>query len=209
MGQQQSQSLGPMIEKLRAKPQVVDPVAACNAKRVEMGQLKNDADRKQQEVDQCYPNEVEARNIRKFENEADEFLKERQIERHKIGQEMDRNWSLMKKIKSTTDISDEYVNKLRNEQKTLEKATAELDHMERRYRRSFLDGDPQSGVPLHILGLQTSDDKIMLLFWISSLFVLSVAAYYGYQVFGLTWSQVVMLFTIPLGVAYTLIVFYG
>jgi len=209
MGQQQSQSLAPLIQSLRAKPQVVDPVAACNAKRVEMGQLKNDVNRKQQEVDQCYPNEVEARNIQKVIDQNQAFIGEKVKEFDSIFPQMKRTWELMKKLKNTSDISDEYVNTLRKEHKTLEKETGELDHMERRYRRSFLDGDPQGGVPIHILGLQTSDDKIMLLFWISSIFILSVAAYYCRQMYGISWSQVAMLFAVPLGIAYTSIVYYG
>jgi len=209
MGQQQSQSLAPLVDKLRSRPQVVDPVAACSAKRVEVGQLQNDVNRKQQEVDQCYPNEVEARNVQKVIDQNQAFIDGKAKEFDSIFPEMKRNWELIKRIKSTTDISDEYVNSLRKEHKTLEKETGKLDHMERRYRRSFLDGDPQSGVPLHILGFQTSDDKIMLLFWISSLFILSIAAVYFSKMYEISWSQIVMLFAIPLGVAYTSIVFYG
>ena len=120
-----------------------------------------------------------------------------------------RPLQILEKIKNTDSVSSDYVNKLRQEYKTLEKETTELDQTERRYRRRFLDGEPQAGVPFHILGLQTSDDMVMLFFWISSLFVLSVAAYFLHTNYEFDWIKIVMVFALPLGISYYCITMYG
>jgi len=207
MGQQQS--LFTSILKQQAKPQVVDPVAACNAKRVEAGQLQNDVAAKQRELDKCYPQEAEDRLVQKKINDNQSFINEKRNQCESIYNEMKRTWGLIKKIKSTTDISEEYVAKLRKEHTTLESETKELEQVERRYRRNFLDNEPQGGVPLHILGLQTSDDRVMILFWICSLFVLSIAAYYARTQYEFAWSKIAALYFVPLSVAYYCITMYG
>lgn len=213
MGQGQSspavKNLFTQIAKQQVKPQVVDPVAVCNAKRVEAGQLKNDVAAKQKELDTCYPQEAEDRIVQKKIQDNQTFLDEKWKQCETIYNDMKRTWTLLKKVKNTTNISDEYVAKLRKERNDLESETKELEQVERRYRRNFLDNDPQGGVPLHILGLQTSDDRIMILFWISSLFILSIAAYYARTQYGFTWSKIAGLYFVPLTVAYYCITMYG
>jgi len=49
-----------------------------------------------------------------------------------------------------------------------------LEHDERKYRRDFIDNQPTDGVPWYIFGLQTSDDKVMLTFWITSIICFSL-----------------------------------
>ena len=71
----------------------------------------------------------------------------------------------------------QYENELRTETTTAHKDSAKLEHDERKYRRDFLDNNPTDGVPWHVFGFQTSDDKVMLTFWISALIAFSLMAH--------------------------------
>ena len=188
-------------------PPPPNPINICDAKRVEFGQLERDVVNKQDELDKCFPAEREARIIAKYIAEMAIFIREKTLEFNSI--DLKRPLEVMEKIKNAEIISREYIEKLRKEHASVESETTELDQTERRYRRKFLDTGPQDGVPPHVLGFQTSDDMIMLLFWISSLFVLSVTAYYGYMHYNLSVTAIVMAFIVPMGVAYYCITMYG
>ena len=186
-----------------------DPNAVCNAKRVEIGQLQSDVTKKQNEIDSCFPGEAEERRVNAFIEENNKFIREKSNEFDRIATDVRRPVQIMEKIKNTEEISQDYVNKLRNEQKELELATEEMDQTERRYRRRFLDGNPQEGVPYHILGFQTSDDMVMALFWTASLVILSVAAYYGRTHYELSWTVVASIYVVPLAISYFCITMFG
>lgn len=214
MGQQQSnpvQSVNDMVLKMRKQieqpPPPPDPMAICNAKRVEFGQLQGDVSKKQGELDSCYPAEAEERKVNKIIQENEQYINQRTSEFNSIN--LRRPLQIIEKIKNTDSVSSDYVDKLRQEFKTLEKETTELDQTERRYRRRFIDGEPREGVPFHILGLQTSDDMVMLFFWISSVFVLSVASYVLQSYYEFDWKQIIMVFAAHLGISYYCITTYG
>jgi hypothetical protein len=67
---------------------------------------------------------------------------------------------------------DSYVDTLEDEYKTLEEERYTLQQSIRAGRRRFLDDDPQRKVA-NVLGLQTTDDKILLAYWICFLFGLT------------------------------------
>lgn len=67
---------------------------------------------------------------------------------------------------------DAYVDELEAEYKSLEDERYALQQSIRAGRRRFLDEDPQRKVA-NVLGLQTTDDKILLVYWICFLFGLS------------------------------------
>ena len=71
----------------------------------------------------------------------------------------------------------QYENELQIEKSTAQKDALKIEHDERKYRRDFLDNNPTDGVPWHIFGFQTSDDKVMLTFWITALISFSLLAH--------------------------------
>ncbi len=64
----------------------------------------------------------------------------------------------------------------------LNKENEELEQSIRANRRRFLDNDPQEGTP-SFLGFRTSDDKVLLFFWLALLLFtnLVVFAYFAYK----------------------------
>ena len=71
----------------------------------------------------------------------------------------------------------EYAAELTAERDALLKENYELHKGIRVGRRRFLDADPQSGVT-SVLGLRTTDDKIMLTFWICYIVFIVVACFF-------------------------------
>ena len=71
----------------------------------------------------------------------------------------------------------EYAAELTAERDALLKENYELHKGIRAGRRRFLDADPQSGVT-SVLGLRTTDDKIMLTFWICYIVFIVVACFF-------------------------------
>lgn len=67
---------------------------------------------------------------------------------------------------------DSYVDTMTDEMKTLEDERFNLQQSIRAGRRRFLDDDPQRKVA-NVLGLQTTDDKILLAFWVCFVFGLT------------------------------------
>lgn len=72
------------------------------------------------------------------------------------------------------------VMELTAQKKALDTEKQNLEQSIRAHRRRFLDNDPQEGTPA-ILGLRTSDDKVLLFFWIALLIVvnLGIFAYFA------------------------------
>ena len=76
-----------------------------------------------------------------------------------------------------------YGNELNEEKKKLEDESYSLQQSIRAGRRRFMDNGPQEGIA-SILGLQTRDDKVLLIFWISyivgvSAIVVALTVVYG------------------------------
>lgn len=82
-------------------------------------------------------------------------------------------------LPSNTSL-EKQVAELTARKKALDSESQQLEQSIRAHRRRFLDNDPQEGTPA-ILGLRTSDDKVLLFFWMALLiFVnLGVFAYFA------------------------------
>ena len=84
---------------------------------------------------------------------------------------------------------DTFMNDLSSQQSALESEQYALQQKLRAGRRRFMDAEPQTGTS--ILGLQTSDDKILLVFWICFIVGIAVAA----AVFLVTYGESLNLLT--------------
>ena len=84
----------------------------------------------------------------------------------------------------STKLLAHYESKLTKDGNRLEKSAHDLEQDERKYRRKFLDGDPQSGVS-GLPGVRTSDDKVILTFWIcfgAAVISLSLIAFNHFEI---------------------------
>jgi hypothetical protein len=156
---------------------VPDPAAQFTANKIKASQLKNQLDDANNTIDKCDPSVKLARTQNDLKSQNAQFVQQQvQIRNTLIN-------SLQEKFRTGNDLAEsikllkQYEKEIKSELVTDEKDIVKLNHDERKYRRDFLDNHPTDGVPWHIFGLQTSDDKVMLTFWITALITFSLLAH--------------------------------
>ena len=171
----------------RAPSVTPDPVSACQANKIKANQLQGELSQVNNSVDSCDPSIPLARTKAAL-LEANQKFVDRQRSKAEVfispggGPPLNK---LQDKFQMGNELADavkqlkQYEKKLKNELANAEKGSMKLEHNERRYRRDFLDNQPTDGVPWYIFGLQTSDDKVMLTFWITALISFSLLAHVG------------------------------
>ena len=164
-----------------------DPVSVCQANKIAANGLRSQLGEINNLVDSCDPSIPLARTKDSLQKVNQKFVN-RQSSQARVfispggGPPLNK---LQDKFKMGNDLAEavkglkQYEKKLKNELANAEKGSMKLEHDERRYRRDFLDNQPTDGVPWHIFGLQTSDDKVMLTFWITALISFSLIAHVG------------------------------
>jgi len=156
-----------------------DPVSVCDATKIEENQLRNKLQTISGQVDQCDPSIPFARREQEIRRQNNEFVTQYRDQSNVLAD------TVPDKFKTGNDLAEavkqlkQYEKELRIELENAEKGSMKLEHDARKYRRDFLDNEPTDGVPWHIWGLQTSDDKVMLTFWITALITLSLLAHIG------------------------------
>jgi hypothetical protein len=161
----------------RQPPVTPDPVSACQATKIAANSLQSQLGEINNAVDSCDPSIPIARRRALIEKENRDFADGSQTRATAL-----RN-IIVEKFTSGTELAEavaelkQYEKKLKYELDNAEKGSLKLEHDERKYRRDFLDNQPTDGVPWHIFGLQTSDDKVMLTFWITALISFSLLAH--------------------------------
>ena len=154
-----------------------DPVSACQATKIAANSLKSQLGEINNAVDTCDPSIPIARRQALIEKENRDFADDAQARAT-----ASRN-IIVEKFTSGTELAEavaelkQYEKKLKYELDNAENESLKLEHDERKYRRDFLDNHPTDGVPWHIFGFQTSDDKVMLTFWITALLSFSLLAH--------------------------------
>jgi hypothetical protein len=164
-----------------------DPVSQCQANKIKANQLQGELSQVNNSVDSCDPSIPLARRRAAILKENEEFVNQQRDKAQVFispggGPPLNK---LQDKFQMGNELADavkqlkQYEKKLKKELDIAEKDLVRLFNNERRYRRDFLDNQPTDGVPWHIFGLQTSDDKVMLTFWITALISFSILAHVG------------------------------
>lgn len=164
-----------------------DPVTVCQVNKITANSLQSQLGEVSRLVDACDPDIPLARRRAAISKENEEFVSQQSNKAQVFispggGPPLNK---LQDKFQMGNELADavkelkQYEKKLKKELDTAEKDLVRLYNNERRYRRDFLDNQPTDGVPWHIFGLQTSDDKVMLTFWITALISFSLLAHLG------------------------------
>jgi hypothetical protein len=152
---------------------VVAPPSTCDVNKVNLNQLKRDLGAKQTEVDTCDPTARKQRMFNAAKAELDAFVATKQTEFNKELTIFDGTVSIASNIHDSQGPLREHLAELKGKKDKLVKENEQLEFMIRSNRRRFMDGEPQEELPT-VLGLKTSDDKVMFFFW--SAFLLAAAA---------------------------------
>jgi hypothetical protein len=196
-------------------PPVPDPAALCTTNKITLANLENQMEITSQKVDNCDPNVKVTRNKAKYLKENRAFADTERTKYNTLKSSIYDRFNTATDLVESTNLLKQFRNELTTQYTNARKEKGLLTHEERTYRRDFLDNDPEEGVPWHIVGLQTADDKAMLAFWSSSLVTLILIAYFLISTMMSTttlWPKIgagLGIVIVPLIVFYIIIVNYG
>ena len=160
-----------------------NPVVTCNTRKVELNQLKNDVNTKQTEVEGCDPAEKATRLRNQYIQQNADFINRLwpafTAHEHEFNSKIEDADSLIKAIGPL----ESYNKEMDDEIKALREKEKKFLHEERYFRRTFLDNSPQEGVA-GIVFQHTTDDKVLLLFWVCYLVGISSLVAVGMNVYG-------------------------
>lgn len=166
------------IAQVQAQPQPTqDPVAQCTAKKIKENDLRNQLNSTSNEIDSCDPSVKSTREFWSLQRVNQDFVQRLKTQSDPIHAMLQEEFSIGNELAESVRMLKQYETKLKDEEHQALRNITKMEHSERAYRRDFLDSEPTSGVPFHIFGLQTSDDKVMLTFWIISLVMFSLLAH--------------------------------
>jgi hypothetical protein len=154
---------------------IVNAPSTCDVNKVTLNTLKRDLQNKQTDVDNCDP---AARRQRQYEAawaEFGAFIQTKKTDLQKELQIFDQTVSLAQELDDSMIPLREYLSELKVKKEKLAKENEQLEVAIRSNRRRFIDGDPQEELPT-VLGLKTSDDKVMLFFWSAYLMVVAASS---------------------------------
>ena len=160
-----------------------NPVVTCNTRKVELNQLRNDVNTKQNEVESCDPAEKATRLRNQYIQQNADFINRLWPEFTSLeGQFFSKIEDADSLIKAIGPL-ESYNKEMDDELKALREKEKNFLHEERYFRRTFLDNSPQEGVA-GIVFQHTSDDKVLLLFWVCYLVGIASLVAMGMNVYG-------------------------
>ena len=113
----------------------------------------------------CYPQEAQDERKGALETRIADFKAQKQAIFDAEKEEFEGLLEMLRLSNRTQEPIEAYVKELKNEQLSLERENYRLQQQIRAGRRRFLDDDPQGGVGVG--AIRTSDDRVMLFFWIA------------------------------------------
>ena len=176
MGNQQSSAVSQAINMVAAaRPNVTpDPASQCTANKINASNLQKQLDDANSQVDSCDPSVPNTRKASQLKDTNQQFVNESRSKTDLLTQTIQDKFKMGNDLASAVEQIKHYEKELGAELLVVEKDSMKLEHDERKYRRDFIDNQPTDGVPWYIFGLQTSDDKVMLTFWITSIICFSL-----------------------------------
>lgn len=163
----------PPAPKPTPPPPPVNPITICNVRKVELNQLNTDVKKKQDEVDSCDPQAAQTRKTEEALAANRAYVEQKRTELANAIADFNAQREMANKLSNATEPLKQYEETLAQDAERMGAKQKLLTEEERSLRRNFLDNSPQDGVS-GILGIRTSDDKIVLIFWIC--FGLALAA---------------------------------
>ena len=152
-------------------------VSECDAAKIKANKVRNDLANRDSVVDRCDPSIPLARRVQALRTENSQFVEQYRGPNNTLFARIQDKFKMGNDLAEAVKLLRQYQKEVRYHLDNAEKNAVHLENEERRYRRDFLDNEPTEGVPWHIFGFQTSDDKVMLTFWITALICFSLIAY--------------------------------
>jgi len=138
----------------------------CRLRAVELNQLRNDEKMKQKQVDDCNPQEAQTRRLKAIVDGNNAFIAEQRERLRRASADIVHNIEINENIATAVGPLAELEKETTQQKQELQESNRKLVQGQRQQRRNFLDSSPQEGVG-GAPGVRTTDDKVMLAFWIT------------------------------------------
>lgn len=149
-----------------ARARAAEGPSACQVNDTELNMARNDISQKDAKWEQCYPEEATQRRLRALREEAQAYERQRRAEQREANASFNtKKQAIAKLADSTRELYKTLFGK-EKELAGLVGSRTNLEQLERRERRLFLDSEPQSGAG-GAPGVRTGDDRVLLAFWIT------------------------------------------
>jgi len=190
----------------------INASSTCAAKQVEYNNLQRDLAGKQNEIDSCDPQATLQRKINEEVAAQTAYVNAKTTEFNDAVQQYERERANVIRIQESSGGASLYLDELTAQLNDAESQENEFERDARRERRRFVDGSPQSGVG-GAPGVRTSDDRVLLAFWITYGIAFIAVAILITRNYGMKTTDALKIF-IPAalaayGVAYYFIAYYG
>ena len=204
-------------EQAAARRKAAAGPTECQVNDVELNMARNTIATKDAKWEQCYPEEAIQRRLRALRQEAQAYDRAKRQEQREANASFETKTAAVEKLANSARELYKTLFEKEKELVALIGARNNLEQLERRERRMFLDSSPQSGTG-GAPGVRTEDDRVLLAFWITygvaiiagSILLLQL---YGGKV-GATDAKskagiTVVVAAVAYGLAYYFISFYG
>lgn len=153
-------------QKLVERATVAQGPSSCQVNDNKLNNARKDVRETEQEWEKCYPELALQRRLTTLREEANKYSTERQKERDTANANYNTKVSAVEKLARSAQEFYKILFEKEKELASLVGKRTNLEQLERRERRAFLDNDPQGGsggAP----GVRTTDDRVLLAFWIT------------------------------------------
>ena len=138
----------------------------CMTAAQKLNQTNADQASWQQQLDQCDPQAAFNRRVQKATAENVAWVNEHRAKAQTAQAALAEEVITIQRLAASIKPLKEYHTALSQEIEALLKAALGREQAERKYRRQFLDGDPQGGVG-GVPGVRTNDDRVLIAFWLT------------------------------------------
>ena len=128
--------------------------------------MRNDEKVKQKQVDDCNPQEAQTRRLKAIVDGNNTFIAEQRQRLSRASADILHNIQINDNIIAAVSPLAEMEKETTKQKQELQESNRKLVQGQRQQRRNFLDSSPQEGVG-GAPGVRTTDDKVMLAFWIT------------------------------------------
>jgi hypothetical protein len=150
--------------------------SACSVYQVDLNDLKRKVTDKQTQIDQCSPDMARQRRQTDLQSTFDTFWAQKQRDFALETKEFEKYMTILGNgVRSLTPMTN-YKDELEKDLNTQQHEIKQYEQGIRAGRRRFLDNHPQEVVS-SMFGIHTTDDKIMLTFWISYLLLIVILTF--------------------------------
>jgi len=159
------------------------PAQQCALSKVQLNQIQADLTSKQTQVDTCDPQGAQARLTNAAMAANNDYVYQKRSKFNELLQANTAATTIYYNVRDAVAPILTVGTEVTDQQKRLLEENRKYTRAQRKERRTFLDNDPSVGVG-GAPAVRTSDDKVLLFFWITFGLALLIALVYLLNVFG-------------------------